>query len=45
MAYSWLNSELVGKHEEAIKVLKAGIEANPARYDSSFDCVPFSFSP
>ncbi|KAG6887539.1 hypothetical protein C0995_014547 [Termitomyces sp. Mi166 len=27
MAYTWLNS--VGKHEEALTILKAGIEANP----------------
>lgn len=30
MAHTWLNS--VGKHDEALTILKAGIEANPARY-------------
>lgn len=30
MAYVWTNS--VGKHDEAVGILKAGIEANPCRY-------------
>ncbi|KAG5340689.1 hypothetical protein C0989_000732 [Termitomyces sp. Mn162] len=34
MAYTWLNS--VGKHDEAIMILKAGIEANPASYLLAF---------
>ncbi|KAH0586846.1 mRNA 3'-end-processing protein RNA14 [Termitomyces sp. J132] len=34
MAYTWLNS--VGKHDEAITILKAGIEANPASYLLAF---------
>jgi cleavage stimulation factor subunit 3 len=29
MAYSWANT--VGKHDEALAFLKAGLEANPAR--------------
>ena len=31
MAYTWMNS--IGKTDEAVTLLKAGIEANPARYD------------
>ena len=30
MAYTWTNS--VGKHDEALSILKAGLEANPSRY-------------
>jgi hypothetical protein len=30
MAYTWISS--VGKQEEAITTLKAGLEANPSRY-------------
>ena len=29
MAYTWTNS--VGKHDEALSILKAGLEANPSR--------------
>ncbi|KAF9567671.1 Suf-domain-containing protein [Agrocybe pediades] len=34
MAYTWTNS--VGKHDEAISILKAGLEANPASYLLTF---------
>ncbi|KAG6884913.1 hypothetical protein C0993_007280 [Termitomyces sp. T159_Od127] len=34
MAHTWLNS--VGKHDEALTILKAGIEANPASYLLTF---------
>jgi hypothetical protein len=32
LAFVWTNN--AGKTEEAIRILKAGIEANPARYAS-----------
>ena len=30
MAYTWMNS--VGKHDEAISIIRAGLEANPCRF-------------
>jgi cleavage stimulation factor subunit 3 len=30
MAYTWTNS--VGKHDEAMSILRAGMEANPRRF-------------
>lgn len=30
MAYTWTNS--VGKYDEAMSILRAGLEANPTRY-------------
>ncbi|EDR13145.1 uncharacterized protein LACBIDRAFT_245406 [Laccaria bicolor S238N-H82] len=34
MAYTWTNS--VGKHDEALSILKAGLEANPSSYLLTF---------
>jgi len=34
MAYTWTNS--VGKHDEALSILKAGLEANPASFLLTF---------
>jgi cleavage stimulation factor subunit 3 len=40
MAYTWTSS--VGKQEEAISILKAGLEANPSRYVADF-LIQFTF--
>ena len=36
LAFVWTNN--AGKTEEAIRILKAGIDANPARYVFNFTC-------
>jgi len=41
LAFVWTNN--AGKTEEAIRILKAGIEANPARYALRSACIRAPF--